>query len=83
MLSQMLLPFRVTMVSSTQKGLLTYRRAKGNLFLIPSLYKLTLVLRYINTDYAIMSTLTIDIKAGITDIIVMYVIGCQWGKNLS
>ena len=39
--------------------------------------------RYLNTDYAIASTLTNDIKAGITDVVITYDIGCQWGKNFS
>lgn len=36
-----------------------------------------------NIDYAVASTLTDDVKAGITDVVVTYDIGCQWGKRLS
>jgi len=35
-----------------------------------------------NVDYALASTLEDDIKAGISDIVVTYDIGCQWEKNV-
>jgi hypothetical protein len=38
--------------------------------------------RYMNVDYAVASSLTSYVKAGITDVVVTYDIGCQWGKNL-
>jgi len=38
--------------------------------------------RYVNVDYAVSSTLAGDIKAGISDVVITYDIGCQWGKNL-
>lgn len=80
---QVLLPFRVVTLSFVQKGLLTYRRVKGNQFLIRCLCELTLTLRYINVDYAVASTLADDVKAGLADAVVTYDIGCQWGKKLS
>lgn len=39
--------------------------------------------RYINIDYAVASTLSDDISAGIKDVVITYDIGCQWEKNLS
>ena len=48
-----------------------------------SLHLLTLVFRQINIDYAVVSTLADDVKAGITDVVLTYDIGCQWGKNFS
>jgi hypothetical protein len=45
--------------------------------------KLIVIHRYLNIDYAVASTLVDDIKAGITDVVVTYDIGCQWGINLS
>ena len=39
--------------------------------------------RYMNVDYAVVSTLTDDVKAGIKDVVITYDIGCQWGKNFS
>ena len=33
-----------------------------------------------NVNYAIASTLTDNIDAGIKDVVVTYDIGCQWGK---
>lgn len=47
------------------------------------LCELTCISRYINVDYALASTLAGEIKAGITDVVVTYDIGCQWHKNLS
>jgi hypothetical protein len=41
------------------------------------------MLRYINVNYAVMSTLSDGINAGIKDVIITYDIGCQWGKNIS
>ena len=40
-----------------------------------------IVSRYTNIDYAIASTLANDIKAGISNVVVTYDIGCQWAKN--
>ena len=40
------------------------------------------VLRYINIDYALASTLGEDVKSGITDVVITYDIGCRWGINL-
>lgn len=39
-------------------------------------------LRYINVDFAVASALENHIKAGITDVVISYDIGCQWGKHL-
>lgn len=39
--------------------------------------------RYMNVDYAVVSTLTDDVKAGIKDVVITYDIGCQWGKIFS
>ena len=83
MLSQALLLFRVATHSFDRKELLIYRRARGKLYFISLIHNLTLVFRYINTDYALASTLSNDVKAGISDVVVTYDIGCQWGKNLS
>ena len=81
--SRVLLPFLVATLLFAPKELLTYRKAKGNPSPMSSVCKLTLVPRYLNTDYAVASTLANDIKAGITDVVITYDIGCQWGKNLS
>ena len=43
----------------------------------------TIVVRYLNVDYALASTLANDINAGIKDVVVTYDIACQWSKNLS
>lgn len=83
MLSQALPLFRVATHSFDQKELLIYRRAKGNLCFISSVRNLTLVFRYINVDYAVTSTLSNDVEAGISDVVLTYDIGCQWGKNFS
>ena len=85
-LSRVLLPFRVITPLSARKELSTYRRGKGNLIylsIVSSARKLTLAFRYVNTDYAVASTLADDIAAGVTDVVITYDIGCQWGKNFS
>ena len=71
------------MLSSAQKALSISRRVKGEFLLMSSLCSLTLVFRYINVDYAVASTLASDTKAGITDVVITYDVGCQWGKKLS
>ena len=60
----------------------TFKRVKGILFLSSFIRELTLF-RYLNVDYALASTLSNDVKSGITDVVVTYDIGCQWGKNLA
>ena len=45
--------------------------------------KLTILVRYINVDYALASTLANDVGAGIEDVVATYDIACQWSKNLS
>jgi hypothetical protein len=83
MLSPVSPPSHAATPSSVHKVSLTYRKAKGNLPFRSPLCKLTLVARYINIDYALASTLKNEVKAGITDIVVTYDIGCQWTKYLS
>lgn len=38
--------------------------------------------RYINTDYVFASSITKDLDAGISRLLVTYDIACQWGVNL-
>ena len=38
--------------------------------------------RYINTDYAFVSSVAGDIEAGVKRLLVTYDIACQWGRNL-
>jgi len=44
---------------------------------------LMFILRYLNIDYTLASTLRNDVNAGIKDVVVTYDIACQWSKNLS
>ena len=59
------------------------RKGKGDLFLNIVSLPTNDHTRYVNIDYAFASTLADDVEAGITDVVVTYDIGCQWGKNLS
>ena len=43
---------------------------------------LTDAIRYSNMDFALMSTLTPSLNAGISRVLVSYDIACQWHKNL-
>ena len=45
--------------------------------------ELMIVVRYLNIDYALASTLASDIDTGIKDVVITYDIACQWSKNLS
>lgn len=38
--------------------------------------------RYLNVDYAFASTISRDLEAGISRVVVTYDIACQWGINL-
>ena len=44
--------------------------------------RLTDAIRYSNMDFALMSTLTPSLNAGISRVLVSYDIACQWHKNL-
>ena len=71
------------MVSSGQMGLLTYSEVNGKPIMsrCPVATYLTDTIRYSNMDFALLSTLTPSINAGISRVLVSYDIACQWHKN--
>ena len=70
------------MDSNGQLGWWTCR--KGNGMTLPHLFasRYSQFPSYANMDLALLSTLKLAVKAGITRALVSYDIGCQWSKNL-
>lgn len=59
------------------------RRVNGNnIFLSFQVHHLIGTISYSNMDFALLSTLTPSLEAGISRVLVSYDIGCQWHKNL-
>lgn len=68
----------------SQTELLTSRRAKGKVFLMPSIiHKLTVTFRQANADYAFTCVIARAIAAGVIDVVFTYDIVCQWEKFLA
>jgi hypothetical protein len=71
------------MASSGRMGLLICRRANGIFFGFVQLsISSSRSPRYINMDFALLSTLLPSLNEGISRVLVSYDIGCQWAKNL-
>ena len=70
--------------SSGQTELLTYNEVNGKSIVSYCLVAtcLTDTTRYSNMDFVLLSTLTPSINAGISRVLVLYDIACQWHKNL-